>query len=294
MIYFIATGNVLLEVYAMTIREEAYMGRPVSAFVVDSHTHISPYYMSGWYETPKLTGNGAIVSMMDRLGIDRIVTAPHYLVLGMMERANISACEAAKMFPGRIYGYISVCPGEDLGIIRNELERYKKDPSFLGLKFLPGYHGQITQDGYSYALDFADEMRCPVLIHTWGGSPPLSDIGAIAAKRHRMKLLCAHQGGGSAAFSNKLAEIMKDHPNLYMELCGSLNNTLSVEDLVSLVGGDRLIYGSDLINLDPRYDLGRVIFSTLSDETKKKVLAENYLEILKDSQMGKISNLSRG
>ena len=32
----------------------------------------------------------------------------------------------------------------------------------------------------------------------------------------------------------------------------------------------------------------------MNDETKKKVLAENYLEILKDSQMGKISNLSRG
>ena len=272
----------------MTIREEAYMGKPISTFVIDSHSHISPYYMNGWYEPYQLTRNEVIVSLIDKLGIDCIVTAPHYLVLGMMQRANKTAQDSAREFPGRIYGYISVCPGEDIAVVKQELKKYGKDPSFLGLKFLPGYHGQITQDIYAYALDFADQMRCPVLIHTWSGNPPLSEIGALLDKRSGMKLLCAHQGGGSAEFSKKLAELMKGYPNMYMELCGSLNNTLSAEDLVSLVGEDRLIYGSDLINLDPRYDFGRIVFSTLSDDIKKKVLAENYLEILKDSHMGKI------
>ena len=31
-----------------------------------------------------------------------------------------------------------------------------------------------------------------------------------------------------------------------------------------------------MINLDPRYDFGRVVFSTLDDEVKKKILSKTF------------------
>ena len=73
---------------------------------------------------------------------------------------------------------------------------------------------------------------------------------------------------------------MKDQPNLYMEICGMLSNTLSIEDLVSLAGEDRVIYGSDMINIDVRYDFGRVIFSSLPDNIKKKIFTLFMIIIL--------------
>lgn len=273
----------------MTIRDEAFLGRPVSAFVVDAHTHITPYYMSGWYQTPRETANAAVVASLDRLGIDKIVTAPHMLVMGMMRQANEATAKAACDFPGRIYGYIAVCPGEGLDAVRSELMKYGDDPRFVGLKFLPGYHGSLLQREYQYAADFAHEKSCPVLVHTWGGSPPLAEAEETARKRPGMKLMCAHQGGGSAELSRRLAEIMKDVPNLYMEICGSLVNPLGVEDLVALAGEDRVIYGSDLINLDVRYDFGRVVFSPLPDAQKQKLLSGNFLSLLQTSQMGRIA-----
>jgi uncharacterized protein len=272
----------------MTIREDAFSGKPVSVFVIDSHTHLGPYYMSGWYASRKQTSDEAVIASLDSLGIDCIVTAPHQLIIGMMEEANRRAAAAAGKFPGRIYGYISICPGEGKDKVRKELSKYEKDQRFLGLKLLPGYHGSVHQKGYDYALDFADEKGCVVLVHTWGNCPSIYDVGSLLEKRSGMKLLCAHQGGGSADLSKDLAALMKAHPNLFMELSGSLYNTMSVEDLVVLVGEDRLIYGSDMINLDPRYDFGRVVLSTLSDDIKKKILAKNFLDILKDSEMGKI------
>jgi Predicted metal-dependent hydrolase of the TIM-barrel fold len=272
----------------MTIRDEAFSGQPVSAFVVDAHTHISPYYMSGWYQSPSETSNSAVVAKMDRLGIDCIVTASHKLIMGMTESANKTVAEAADQFPGRIYGYISICPGEGLAAVKAELKKYEKDSRFLGLKLLPGYHGSLDQREYEYALDFADEKACIVLIHTWGDIPPLTEVEASLRNRNRMKLLCAHQGGGSASLSQRLAEIIKRHPNIYMEICGSLENTLAIEDLVGLVGEDRLIYGSDQINLDVRYDFGRIVFSPLSDDVKKMLLSENYLSLLNGSGMGRI------
>lgn len=276
------------ETSGMTIRDEAYLGMPVSAFVVDAHTHVSPYYMGGWYETPVETTSAAIVKSLDRLGIDCIVTAPHMLVMGMMQVANEAAVEAMAEFPGRIYGYVSICPGEGMEAVKSELRKYERNPGFLGLKLLPGYHGSLMQKEYAYAADYADEKACVVLTHTWGGNPPLSEVENMAQRHPRMKLMCAHQGGGYAEYSHALCEVMKRCPNLYMEICGSLSNPLAMEDLVEIAGEDRVIYGSDLINLDVRYDFGRVAFSPLSDPIKKKLLSGNFLSLLAGSQMGRI------
>ena len=42
------------------------------------------------------------------------------------------------------------------------------------------------------------------------------------------------------------------------------------------------------INLDAKYELGRVAFSPMNDTMKRKIFAENYLRMLETSQMGKI------
>lgn len=67
-----------------------------------------------------------------------------------------------------------------------------------------------------------------------------------------------------------------------------MNNSLGVEDIVDLVGEDKVIFGTDVLNLDPKYELGKVALSPLSDMVKKKIFAENYLNLLEHSQMGKI------
>ena len=274
----------------MTIRDEAYHGKPLSVFIVDAHTHIGPYYLNGWYQAPSETAISAIINSMNRLGINCIVTTSHALVMGMMEVANEVVAKAIRDFPSRIYGYISICPGEGLEVVKSQIRQYGNHPGFLGFKFLPGYHGPLTQKEYEYTADYANEKSCIVLIHTWNENPPLSQLEELAVRHPFIKLLCAHQGGGSADLSRKLAAIMKRQPNLYMEICGSLLNTMAIEDLVALVGEDRIIYGSDMINLDPRYDFGRVVFSPLPDVIKKKLLSGNYLSLLNMSQMGQIVN----
>ena len=272
----------------MKIRDEAYQGKPISVLVVDAHTHLGPYYMGGWYQSPSETTTAAIIKSMDRLGINCIVTAPHPLIMGMMSTANSIAEAEIAEYPGRIYGYISICPGEVLDAVKGQIDRYGKHPGFVGFKFLPGYHGSLNQPEYEYAAAFANEAAAVILTHTFGNNPPLSEVEDLAARHPRMKLLCAHQGGGRADLSSKLAEMMENYPNLYMEICGSLVNTMAIEDLVDIAGEDRVIYGSDMINLDPRYDFGRIVFSPLSDRIKKKLLSGNFLSLLQDSQMGRI------
>lgn len=271
----------------MNIIDEAYKGLPVSVPVIDAHSHILEDSYMGWYQS--FTTNSDIIALMDHLGIDCIVAAPHSLIIESMDYTNKIASEAIVEYPERIYGYISIIPHEGLYQVKKNLEEYSKNSGFVGLKFLTGYHGSLLCPEYSYALDFADEMGCPVLCHIWGNSPPLKEVEEAVRARASLKLVMAHQGGGNANATDEYVKLMKVYPNLYMETCGSLSNEYSMEEIVEMAGEDRVIYGSDMINLDPRYDFGRVVFSPLDDEVKRKLLAENYLKLLKGSRMGQIS-----
>lgn len=269
------------------IRQQAYAGQAVDVPVIDAHTHMGLYHHSGWSQA--LASMSDVIALMDHLGIDAAVTAPHALVYGNMEAANRQALQLTREHPGRIFGYISICPQAGLDTIKAQLDTFGLESGFVGMKFLAGYHGQLNTTEYRYALDFAVEHRCPVLCHTWSNNPSIEDIESVVSPRPGLKLMLAHQGGGSAECTDRVAELMTRHPSLRMELCGSLHNTYSVEDLVEKVGPDRLIFGTDMINLDPRFDLGRVIFSTLDDDIKRNILAANYLSLLDDSSMGQIA-----
>lgn len=273
----------------MTIRDEAYAGLPLSCPVIDAHTHIGPYHMSGWHQKYDRTDTGLVLEDLARLGIDCIVTAPHPMTQERMEEANRMAAQMAKAHPGKVYGYISIVPPCGMDRVKKELETYRNHPAFLGLKFLTGYHGDLLQPEYEYAMDFADEMGCPVLCHEYGNIPDRKEFVKALKTRHNMKLLIAHQGGGFAADTRACAPIIRDHENAYMEICGSLDNQLPLEVIVELAGEDKVIFGTDAINLDPKYELGKVAFSTLPEETKKKIFAENYLKVMESSRMGKIT-----
>jgi len=271
----------------VTIRDQAFAGQPIDVPVIDAHSHILGYCAFGWYQSIRSTKD--VVALMDCLGIDCIVTAPHNMIYGNMEAANRTTADAAEEFPGRIYGYICLRPQQGLDEVRKTLETWSKNKWFVGLKFLAGYHGPLVCPEYDYAMDFAADVGCPVLTHTWANNPSMADIERAVKRRPDLKLLVAHQGGGDAGMTDQFVKLMKTYPNLSMEICGSLFNPYSMEDLVEMSGEDRVIYGSDLINLDPRFDFGKVIFSTLNDTIKKKILAENYLNLFKGSSMGSIS-----
>ncbi len=270
----------------MTIREQGFAGRPIDVPIIDAHTHILGYCYNGWYQS--IQTNSEVIALMDHLGINCIVTAPHNLVMGDVETANDTAIAAGEEYPGRIYGYIVIRPQQGLDEIRAMLAKYSASKIFVGLKFLAGYHGPLACPEYDYALDFAAERRCPVLSHTWSNAPTMADVERAAKARPRLKLIMAHQGGGSAEMTDQYVKVMKDYPNLYMEICGSLYNRYSMEEIVELAGEDRVIFGTDLINVEPRYDFARVVLSTLTDSVKKKILAENYLRLLDDSTLGHI------
>ncbi len=274
----------------MSIRDEAYHGLPISVPVIDAHTHIGPYQLSAWHQKYDRTDTSCVVEDAAKLGIDCFVTIPHTIVQGRMEETNAIAAKAIEAHPDKVYAYIAVVPTCGMDAVKEQLYKYSKNKGFLGLKFLPGfYHGALTVPEYQYAMDFADEMGCPVLCHVWADDPKHSDIDNALKTRHNMKFIIAHQGGGSSEYTKMTAPIINAYSNAYLELCGSMDNNFGVEVIVDMVGEDKVIFGTDAINLDPKYELGKVAFAPLDDSVKRKIFAENYLSLLTDSQLGHIN-----
>lgn len=272
----------------MSYREEAFRGEPVSAFVIDAHTHIGQDYSRGWHMMLEQTTLPSLIARYDQLGVNCCVTAPHPILDGMTSLANEMAEAACAEYPGRIYGYISVAPSEGLDAVRRHIKQYAANPRFVGFKFLGGYNGSYLDPCYQHALAFASEARCPVLCHTWEDTPPHSELRDMMERHPGFKLVCAHLGGGSEKMTRRALALVKDYPQFYLEICGSLHNTLSIADVCQMAGSDRVIFGTDAINLDPRFDFGRVAFSPLPDADKDLIFSGNFLRLLQDSQMGHI------
>jgi len=268
----------------MELKEKILAGQPLSCRVIDAHTHICSYNYGGWYQyQPELEN---VVRDMDRYGIDAIVTAPHPLVGSYCDLGNRITADAIRKYPGRIFGYVIFNPAYGMEEARRLTETYAKTDGFVGFKYLSGYHGSLLSEPYQYGFKVADELHAPVLCHTWCGNPPISEFQAIAKKHPNLSLIMAHGGGSRKTYQECIA-LAKKFPNVFTEICGGIVCDWWLEDIVKEAGADKIIYGSDMINLDTRYDLGRVVFADIPEADKKKILSGNYDKIVRRSKMPK-------
>ena len=261
----------------MSVVNDVLAGKPLSCEVIDAHTHLAQYTASGWYQyQPELDNS---IRMMDRLGIDTIVTAPHPLIGSYCEKANAITAEAIKRYPGRVLGYVCFNPVYGVPEARKLTRKYLDRRGFVGFKFLPGYHGTLLADAYAYGFGVANERRLAVLCHKWGESPSTAEFRTMAEKYPDLSLLIGH-GGGNRNTYLACAKLCADFPNVFIEICGGLGCDLWLEDIVAAAGAERIIFGTDMVNLDPRNDLGRVVFADIPEADKHKILAGNFRKIL--------------
>ena len=272
----------------MSYSDLALAGQPLPCQIIDAHTHICPNFSDGFEQKKDKIDLAEHIKLMDQLGMDCIVTAPHGFNHGYVEEANMAVAVGHDRFPGRVYGYFSIVPYRGIDVIRQEFAKYQNHPAFVGIKLLPGYHGHLDQKEYEYALDFADEASCPVLVHLWDDDPPLSQMVDILDRHHNLQLLFGHQGGGYAEQTQRCIPIVQNYENAYIEICGSFNNTCSADDMVQMFGADRVIFGTDSISHDPKYEFGWVVFSQMSDEEKAMVFGGSFLNTMKHSQLSRI------
>ena len=255
-------------------------GKPLQGLVVDAHGHLGP---SPAFHIPD-NGPAAMAARMDRVGIRRLCIASHTACYADFGAGNDETAAALDAFPDRFIGGI-VLNAHDPDEIGPELDRcLALSPSKGGFRYI-----KLHSSLHKYRLDSeacepiwreAERRNLPVLVHSWAGSP---DCGYDACKKVAMahpdvRLILGHSLAPDGY--DDACRLVEAHPNVYLDTVTSLVNYGQLDFMVTRIGAERILYGSDMPFLDPAPQLAKVVFARIPDDAKRRILGGNAARLL--------------
>lgn len=237
------------------------------------------------------------LEIADRLGIVKLqVSNPVTNFSGtepegpdVVRQHNDVVIDLVKKYPKRFVGFFTLNP-----LYKNEsLEEIKRctDAGLIGYK---GYiQAKINDPVYYPIIEKLAELKMIIYMHTFtqlgmGGYRMKYDTGRFphttlaedmveSAKRYPEAIFhFAHLGGGGDW--EYQCKMLKQCPNIYIDTGGSNNEDNIVDFAIRQLGEERIFFGSDGAYI---HAVGRVLASRATDEQKKKIFYDNYVNVLK-------------
>ena len=250
-------------------------GKVADCPVYDMHGHMGPFYGAHF---PQCRTED-MVAAMDLAGVAMLVFC-HHSALMSPDRGNADNIAAVRRFPRKLRAYCGVNPNYPKAI-RQSVETFDRFRDvFVGFKMLADYHRYpITDARYQPAWEKANDERLLVLLHTWGGSPFDGPglVRQVAGKYPGATLLLGHSCHSEW---DQATALVKDFPNVYLELCAVVDERGILERFVEKVGSERLVFGTDFPWFNHHYYIGGVLGAGLSDEDCRNILSRNARRLL--------------
>jgi predicted TIM-barrel fold metal-dependent hydrolase len=224
----------------------------------------------------------ALLSTMDRLGIDAAVLCPNRPQGYRLQPANEFVARAVAEHPTRFYGFARVDPWQGEAALE-DLRRSRQELGLHGLLLHPWEEQfQVSSALVDPLVEFAVSERMPVMVET--GYPLVShplDVAELASRHPTATFVATHGLQlDSSAFALADAEVaMRECDNLLMETSGMYAPGL-MEMVVRDLGAERLVFGSHSPWLDAELELHRVMRLGLTAAQKEAVLGTNIQRLL--------------
>jgi predicted TIM-barrel fold metal-dependent hydrolase len=205
---------------------------------------------------------------MDEGGIDRTIIFP--INNAQYESANVEIADICKRHPTKFIGFAKHDPQTEAGRIASMLRREVETLGLRGLKL----HRLPTRE----VLDAVAELRIPILYHP----EKVSNLHMIAAEYPQTNFIVAHLGNfASHDWTEHLAaiDIAKRYPNVFLET-SSVVFWHFLEQAARELGANKLIFGSDGPELDPRVELYKVRLLKLKPADEARVVGGNIQALL--------------
>jgi len=252
-------------------------GHLKSVKVIDTHTHMGGIYGCS---LPVSDIDGC-VKLMDEQNIESIWCSAHADLFNI--NGDVINCETKaiiKKYPDRVKGYYAFNPNRKEAYLRG-INEVLTNRNFIGLKFLPNYHNTaLDGEGYAEALEFADKNGLIVLSHTWGDKPhnSMKEVGNVLKRYKNLIFIMGHSAPGDL---DGAIDAARKYPNAYLDLCDIHRHSGIVEKMVKSVGGERVLFGTDLPWYDPNYCIGSVLCARITDSDREKIFYGNATRLLK-------------
>jgi len=244
----------------------AKAGLPIEdELVIDAHTHLGAHF--NLYHIPFGEPKG-IIEQMDRLGIQKICTFSFAGVNSDFTLGNDLVAKAISEHPDRMVGYTTINANYTAEWL-TELERCRK-LGLKGIKIICEYQGTTTdKTGFDPVYEYADDHHAIMINHYWG-SPQFLD--GLAERYPDICFIIGH-------YSTQYADVLLRRGNVHQCTCAALMFG-DIERLVEIVDADKIVYGSDLTDLDGPFGLAPILYAKIPDDVKRKILGLNMQKIL--------------
>jgi len=279
------------------------------AMIIDCHTHIFPDEVRrnrGKYsqkdiafgeiykdERAKMVGVEELIRSMDEGGIDKAVVCGFpWSDSALCSAGNDYILEGMRRFPERIIGFGCIQPNHG-----DEAIEETKRCIGLGMKGI-GELASYPLTTPSYDIDslrpiceILEEAGLPLMLHTnemvghsYRGkcNTPLKSIYDFIRTFPRVQMLLAHWGGGFF-FYELMPEVAKAAEKTWYDTAASpfLYRRTIYSVAVTIVGADRILFGSDYPLIPPRRYIEEMEESGLGEEERRKILGQNIKNLLK-------------
>ena len=215
----------------------------------------------------------------DRIGIRSTMVSHQAVLSSEVPWGNGEVLKAMRRHPGRIIGYATCLPvSARLGI--GEIRRCVES-GMPAIKLHNSNGIPYDSPAYDKIWEYADRLRLPVLLHTWGD---LNAYRKVFGQAPNTPILCGHAG---AVNPGQYVEYAREFPNLYLELCSSRSAAGLVEFFVKEAGAERVVWGSDAPWMSYQQQIGRVLFADIPEAAKRLILSGNAARILGGSPNGR-------
>lgn len=236
--------------------------------VIDFHTHVAG--SSEYYYLPK-SGAKQVIANMDRYGIDEIITFP-ICTTSDVNTGNRVQYDLAETYPDRFIALAMLhgkFPDDWMTILEEGHRR-----GCRGIKLISQYQ-QVNEANidWSPVFDYARDKNWVVLHHDWGGVERLSRW----AKAYPELVFIV----GHATLEYK--DEIEKYPNVYQNTCACFVSCCyaSAQKMIDNLPADKILYGSDALDLEFGTGIGPIAFAQSSEEVKEKILGGNALQIMR-------------
>jgi len=281
--------------------------------IIDFHTHVFPpqikknrskyidsdpcFAILYSEKNTKLTTADELIDSMDKEGVDiSVIVNIGWVTHELCVETNDYILESVARYPERLIGFCSVQPNSYEAAVA-EIERCAKG----GMRGV----GEIRPD--MQLFDLRDELMIPIieilrkrkLILLTHASEPVGHrypgkgiitpamLYPFIASFPDLTVVCAHWGGG-LPFYALMPEVKQAMRNVFFDTAASpyLYSPQVYNQVISLVGSDRILFGSDYPVMTPGRLLKEINSLDLPEETKNLILSGNAQRLLgiKDKQ----------
>lgn len=207
--------------------------------IIDTHTHLGVSKLSGLTIT-----EDDLLNAMNIHGVEVALVMPHAVTNDYIA-AHQAVEGLCNRYPGRFRGIVNLSPLLNESEYHQKASHYVRDLRFVALKLNPQQHlASPLMKNSEKVFNTADELGVPVIVHTGLGAPwALPSLCIPQAKRHpNIAIILAHAGHAIYTAEAYVAAI--ECANIYLE--PSWCTIYDLNWLISEVGADRILFGSDL------------------------------------------------